>query len=51
VSLSNRVQFTVEFDSAAWGSMSSAEQQAWLDRVLDMLADEVYVSEVALDRP
>lgn len=44
---SNRVTFTVEFDSEVWASMTPSAQEAWVIRVNDLLSDEVYVSDIS----
>ena len=43
----NRFTFTVEFDSQAWASLDTESQTRWLNRVQDILNDEVYVSNVS----
>lgn len=42
----NRVKFTVNFDSQAWESMDKTERELWVDRVNDAINDEAYVSAV-----
>lgn len=44
----NKVTFTVEFDSEVWESMNKDQRSNWIDEVNDILSNEVYVSEVAL---
>lgn len=44
---SNRVTFTVEFDSEVWASMTPAQQAIWVERVNNILSDEVYVSDIS----
>lgn len=43
---SNVVKFTVEFDSEVWASLDEDGRSDWINKVSDLLADEVHVSEV-----
>lgn len=45
----NRVRFTVEFDSGVWLGMSDEEKSQWIDDVNDVLSDEVYVANVEVN--
>ncbi len=43
----NKVRFTVEFDSAAWESMDEESRADWIDQATAALNEVGYVSEVA----
>ena len=45
----NRIKFTVEFDSTVWDSLNATEKQGWVDRVADLINDEAYVSEIEVE--